>query len=64
MSKAYLTAARTIETQGNYAVKVIFKHIQIRLVASNEPLMDCGLLPDWLRKKCCIYAIDVFHDNL
>ena len=38
-------------TNGNYTGKVIFKYVQIRLVASNEPLMGCGPLPDWLRKK-------------
>ena len=37
-SKAYLPAARTTtEVQGNYEGKVVFKHFQIRLVASNEP---------------------------
>ena len=41
---------------------MIFKHFQIRLVASNEPLIGCGPLPDWLRKKH-IYAIDTFADN-
>ena len=50
-SKAYLPATKTTETQGNYQGKVIFKHVQIRLVASNEPLMGCGPLPDWLRKN-------------
>ena len=33
-------------------------------MASNESLMGCGRLPDWLRGKCCIYAIDKFDDNL
>ena len=27
--------------------KLIFRHVQIRLVASNKPLMSCGPLPDW-----------------
>ena len=26
--------------------------------------MGCGPLPDWLRDKRCIYAIDTFDDNL
>ena len=56
-SKAYLPAKRTTETRGNCEGKVIFKHIQIRLVTSNEPLIGCGPLPDWL-KKSCIYAVD------
>ena len=33
-------------------------------MASNESLMGCGPLPDWLRDKRCIYAIDTFDDNL
>ena len=33
-------------------------------MASNEPLVGCGALPDWLRNKRCIYAIDTFGDNL
>ena len=41
-SKAYLPYKRTTEVRGNYKGKVIFKHVQIRLVASNEPLMGCG----------------------
>ena len=49
--KAYLPTARTTEVRGNYKGKVIFKHVQISLVASNEPLMGCGPLPDWLRKN-------------
>ena len=48
-SKAYLPATRTTEARGNYEGKVIFKYVQIRMVASNEPLMSCGPLPDWLR---------------
>ena len=34
------------------------------MVASNEPLMGCGPLPEWLRKKRCIYAMNAFDDNL
>ena len=45
-SKAYLPPERKTEARGNYGGKVIFKHVQIRLVASNEPLMGCGPLPD------------------
>ena len=52
------------EVRGNYEGKVVFKHVQIKLVASNKPLMGCGPLPDWLRKKLCFYALDKFDDNL
>ena len=63
-SKAYLHTDRATEARGNYEGKVIFKHVQVRLVASNELLMACEPLPDWLRSKCCIYAMDTFDDNL
>ena len=63
-SKAYLSTKRTTKTRGNYEGKVNFKHVQIRLVASNEPFMRCGPLPHRLRGKRCIYTIDTFDDNL
>ena len=63
-SKAYLPAERTIETSGAYQGKVVFKHVQIKLIASNEPLMGCGPLPGWLRKKRCIHSLATFDDNL
>ena len=63
-SKAHLPTTKTTEVRGNYESKVIFKHVQIRLVASNKPLIGCRPLPDWLRDKRCIYALDTFDDNL
>ena len=48
-SQAFLPADRTTEARGNYEGKVIFKHVQIRLVTSNKLLMGCGPLPNWLR---------------
>ena len=36
-SKAYSPTTRTTEVRDNYEGKVVFKHVQIRLVASNEP---------------------------
>ena len=63
-SKADLPATRTTKIRGNYEGKVVVKHVQIRLVASNKPLMGRGPLPDWLRNRRCIYAIDKFDDNL
>ena len=33
-------------------------------MASNQPLMGCGPLPDWLRSKRYIYAVDTFDDNI
>ena len=56
--KAYLPAERTIETPGAYQGMVVFNHVQIKLVSSNEPLLGCGPLRDWLRKKRCIYPVD------
>ena len=63
-TKAYLPAERTIETPGAYQGKLVFKHVQIKLIASNEPLMGCGLLPECLQKKRCTNALDTFDDNL
>ena len=63
-SKAYLPTTGTTKIRGNYEGKVVFKHVQIKLVASNEPLMGCGPLPSWLNDKRYIYAIDKFDDNL
>ena len=63
-SKAYLHHERTTKARANYEDKVIFKHVQISLVASNDPLIDCGPLPDWLRGKRCIYVIGTSDDNL
>ena len=58
---------KTTETPGAYQGIVVFKHVQIKLVSSNEPLVGCGPLPDWLRKKRCIYAVhgkNERNDNL
>ena len=63
-SKAYLSTTRTTGVRGNYEGKVVFKHVQTKLVASNERLMGCGPLPDWLRDKRCIYATDKFDDTV
>ena len=45
-SKAYLPTKRITKARDNYEGKVVFKHVQIRLLASNEPLMGCGPLPN------------------
>ena len=63
-SKAYLPTTRKTEARDNYEGKINFEHVQIKLVVSNEPLMGCGTLPDWLRNKRCLYAVDTFDDNL
>ena len=63
-SKAYLPTTRTTKIRGNYEGKVVFKHVKIKLVASNEPLIGCGPLPGWLKDKRYIYAIDKFDDDL
>ena len=63
-SKAYLPATKTTGVRRNYEDKVVFKHVKIRLVALNKPLVGCGPLPDWLKDKRCIYAWETFDDNL
>ena len=63
-SKAYMPKDRTTDIKGNHMGKVLFKSVQVKLIASDEPLMGCGPLPEWLAKKRCIYAIDKYDDNL
>ena len=58
MVKGLFTKERTIETPGSYEGKVVFLHVQVKFIATNEPLLGCGPLPDWLHKKRCIYAVD------
>lgn len=57
-SKAYMPKEPTTDTAGNYKGKVVFQHIQVKLIASNELLMGCGPLPEWLASKPCIYSVD------
>ena len=39
--------------------------VQIKTILDNQPLrVGEGRLPQWLRKKKGIFALDVFHDNL
>ena len=63
-SKAYPPASQITDNPGVYEGRVEFRRIHIRLISSNESLMGCRPLPDWLRGKRCIYAIDNVNDNL
>ena len=63
-NKAYLPATVTIDNPNVYEGRVEFKRIYIKLISSNEPLLGCGPLPDWLREKRCVYALDNEKDNL
>ena len=56
--KAYLPPERTIETPGLYKGKVVFLHMKVKFISTNEPLLRCGPLLDWLRKKRCLYVVD------
>ena len=62
-SKAYLPPERTIETLGAFEGKLIFDHVQIKIISTREPLLGCGPLPEWLRKKRCIYALDGIEEE-
>ena len=57
-SKAYLPPERSIETLGAFEGKLTFDRVQIKIISMREPLLGCGPLSDWLRKKRCIYALD------
>ena len=56
-NKAYLPPERTIETPGAWGEADIWPRA-IKIISTREALLGCGLLPDWLRKKRCIYALD------
>ena len=63
-SRVYLPPTHAVSTPGVYQGRVEFSRIIVRVVHSNEPLMGCGLLPEWLRSKKSIHAIDDKNDNL
>ena len=60
-SKAYFPAVRITDNPEVYKGRVEFRHIQVWLIS--EPLLGCSPLPDWLRKRRCIYSIDNKGDN-
>ena len=63
-SKAYLPATRTTEVRGNYEGKVVFKHVQIRLVASNKPLMGLRITAGLVKRQALYLCLDTFDDNI
>jgi hypothetical protein len=38
--------------------------VEVKAVLTNQPLLGCGPLPDWLRNKRGLYALDTYDDNL
>ena len=63
-SQACLPATMIYDSKGVYEGKVLFRSVDIKLILSNEPLLGCGRLPEWLANKKCVYAIDKVNDNL
>ena len=63
-SKAYLPSAGSVNIPGIYEGRVEFTSIIVKLISTNEPLMGCAVLPDWLKEKKSLYAIDDNDDNL
>ena len=63
-SKAYLPSERTVETPGAFEGKLLFDHVSIKIISTREPLLGCGPLPDWLRKKRCLYALDGTEESI
>ena len=45
-SKTYLPAVRIADNPGDYEGRTEFRHVQVRLISSKEPLLGCGVLPD------------------
>ena len=38
--------------------------VEVKAIMTNQPLLGAGQLPDWLRQKKGLYALDTFDDNL
>ena len=38
--------------------------VEVKAIMTNQPLLGTGQLPDWLRQKKGVYALDTFDDNL
>ena len=45
-SKAYLPAVKITDNPGVYEGRVEFRHVQIWLISSKEPLLGCSHLPN------------------
>ena len=50
-SKAYLPATATYNSKGVYEGRVLFTSVSTKIILSNEPLLGCGPLPEWLAGK-------------
>ena len=38
--------------------------VEVKAILVEQPLLGQGLLPDWLRNKKGLYALDTFDDNI
>jgi hypothetical protein len=38
--------------------------VTVKVIQANQPLLGAGKLPDWLRQKKGLYALDTYDDNL
>src|SRR6218665_1028279 len=38
--------------------------VEVKCILTNQPLLGAGRLPDWLRNKMALYALDEYDDNL
>ena len=61
---AYLPATEVVKNPGVYQGKVLFIEVNVKLIHTNETLMGCGPLPDWLRKKKSIHALDTYDNKM
>ena len=63
-SKAYLPATEVVKKPGVYQGRVVFNEVHVKLIHTNETLMGCGPLPDWLKKKKSIHALDNYNNKM
>jgi len=53
-----------IERPSTKWVFVNWLQVEVKAIRTNQPLLGAGQLPDWLRQKKGLYALDTFDDNL
>ena len=63
-NKAYLPATEVVKKPGVYQGRVVFNEVHVKIIHTNETLMGCGPLPDWLHKKKSIHALDNYGNKM
>jgi hypothetical protein len=54
----------TIERPNTKWTFVSWLQVQVKAILTDDPLLGAGKLPEWLRQKKGLYALDSYNDNL